>query len=63
MPAYSLGIDCGTNPVRALIVDVPNGHELGRRVVDYPSGKHDILLDPCDHNVAHPHPVTKHPVL
>src|SRR5438093_9712559 len=53
---FTLGIDYGTNSVRAIVVDVSNGRELGSCVVDYPSGKHGVLLDPRDHNVARQHP-------
>ncbi|MFT3991653.1 MAG: ribulokinase [Luteolibacter sp.] len=53
---FSLGIDYGTNSVRALIVDVANGSELGVGVIDYPSGKQGILLDPRDHHLARQHP-------
>ena len=42
--SYSLGIDYGTNSVRALIVDCANGKELGTCVVDYPSGHQGVLL-------------------
>ena len=41
----TIGIDYGTNQVRALVVDATNGGELGSGVVDYPSGKHGVLLD------------------
>jgi L-ribulokinase len=53
---YTLGIDYGTNSVRALVVDVRDGRELGTAVVNYPSGKEGILLDPRDHNLARQHP-------
>jgi L-ribulokinase len=53
---FTLGIDYGTNSVRALVVDVRNGRELGTAVVNYPSGKEGILLDPRDHNLARQHP-------
>ena len=43
--AFTLGIDYGTNSVRALFVDVSDGRELATCVVDYASGKHGILLD------------------
>src|SRR4051812_14239407 len=52
----SLGIDYGTNSVRALLVDVSNGRELATCVVDYPSGKQGILLDARDANLARQHP-------
>lgn len=52
----SLGIDYGTNSVRALIVDCSNGAELGAFVVDYPSGAQGVLLDKKDHNLARQSP-------
>src|SRR5579862_7187020 len=51
-----LGIDYGTNSVRALIVRCSNGQELGTGVFDYPSGAHGILLDANDHNLARQSP-------
>ena len=54
--AYTLGIDYGTNSVRALVVDCADGSEVGTGVVDYPSGKQGILLDPRDHHLARQHP-------
>src|ERR1700693_3196113 len=54
--AFTLGIDCGTNSVRALFVDVSDGRELATCVVDYPSGKQGILLDSRDANLARQHP-------
>src|SRR5258706_9295086 len=54
--AFTLGIDYGTNSVRAIIVDCSNGREIASCVVDYPSGEHGILLDPRDHNLARQHP-------
>src|SRR5262249_2010152 len=53
---YSIGIDYGTNSVRAIVVDAVNGDEIGRVVIDYPSGKQVILLGPKDHNLARQHP-------
>lgn len=54
--AYSLGVDFGTNSVRALVVDCTNGKELGTCVVNYPSGEQGILLDPHDPHLARQHP-------
>src|SRR5258706_9082653 len=54
--AFTLGIDYGTNSVRAIIVDCSNGREIASCVVDYPSGEHGILVDPKDHNLARQHP-------
>lgn len=53
---FTLGIDYGTNSVRALVVRCADGAELGSCVVNYPSGKQGILLDPKDHNLARQHP-------
>lgn len=55
MPS-SLGVDFGTNSVRALIVDVADGRELGVCVVDYPSGSQGVLLDGENHHLARQNP-------
>lgn len=52
----SLGIDFGTNSVRALVVRCSDGHELGSCVAGYPSGREGVLLDPEDHHLARQHP-------
>jgi len=54
--SFTLGIDYGSNSVRALVVRCVDGAELGTCVVEYPSGKQGILLDPKDHNLARQHP-------
>ena len=54
--SYTLGLDYGTNSVRALIVRCRDGKELGANVFNYPSGHQGILLDPKDHNLARQHP-------
>lgn len=54
--AYTIGIDYGTNSVRALVVRVADGKELGTAVVNYPSGHQGVLLDPKDHHLARQHP-------
>lgn len=54
--SFSLGIDCGTNSVRALLVRCRDGKEYGSCVVGYPSGREGVLLDPKDHNLARQHP-------
>ncbi|ATC64377.1 ribulokinase [Nibricoccus aquaticus] len=53
---FTLGIDYGTNSVRALIVRTSDGAEFGSAIVNYPSGSQGILLDPKDHNLARQHP-------
>ena len=52
----TLGIDYGTNSVRALVVDCATGEELGTSVVDYPSGFQGVLLDKNDHHLARENP-------
>lgn len=53
---YALGVDYGTNSVRALVVDTADGSEVGTAVWDYSSGQHGILLDPKDPNLARQNP-------
>ena len=53
---YAIGVDYGTNSVRALIVDVADGAEIATHVFDYPSGDAGILLDPKDPNLARQNP-------
>jgi L-ribulokinase len=53
---YAIGVDYGTNSVRALVVDVANGDEIASHVINYPSGHSGILLDPKDPNLARQSP-------
>ncbi len=53
---FSLGLDYGTNSVRALIVDIATGEEVGTGVFDYPTGNHGVIEDPKDPNLARQHP-------
>jgi L-ribulokinase len=53
---FSIGVDYGTNSVRALVVDVSDGSEVGTHVYNYPSGEAGILLDPKDPNLARQNP-------
>jgi L-ribulokinase len=53
---YTIGIDYGTNSVRALVVGCDDGREVGTAVFDYPSGDHGILLDPKDPHLARQNP-------
>jgi L-ribulokinase len=52
---YSLGLDYGTNSVRALVVDVANGREVGTAVWNYAHGDHGVVLA-RDPNLARQHP-------
>lgn len=53
---YSIGVDYGTNSVRALVVDTANGAEIASHVYDYPSGEAGVLLDPKDPQLARQSP-------
>ncbi len=53
---FAIGVDYGTNSVRALLVDVADGAEVATHVYDYPSGEAGILLDPKDPNLARQNP-------
>lgn len=51
-----LGLDYGTNSVRAVLVNVENGAELATAIWDYEHGEAGIILDAKDPNVARQHP-------
>ncbi len=53
---FAVGVDFGTNSVRALIVDLADGTEVATAVTDYASGEQGILLDPKDPNLARQNP-------
>ncbi|MBX3111535.1 MAG: ribulokinase [Fimbriimonadaceae bacterium] len=56
MARLSLGLDYGTNSVRALVVDVDSGEEVATAVFNYPSGEAGILLDAKDPHLARQNP-------
>ena len=56
MAKFALGLDYGTNSVRALIVNVANGAEVGASVWNYAHGEHGILLDARQPDLARQHP-------
>jgi len=56
MAKYSIGLDFGTNSVRALIVDVKSGEEVGTSVWSYAHGDAGVVVD-----VAEPHLARQHP--
>lgn len=56
MAKLSLGLDYGTNSVRALLVDVATGEEIATSVFNYPTGEAGILLDRRDPNLARQNP-------
>jgi L-ribulokinase len=53
---FAIGVDYGTNSVRALIVDLADGTEVATSVYNYPSGEAGILLDPKNPLVARQNP-------
>ncbi|HWA82914.1 MAG TPA: FGGY family carbohydrate kinase, partial [Fimbriimonadaceae bacterium] len=56
MSQYALGLDYGTNSVRALIVDIATGEEVATHVSNYLSGQDGILLDARDPDLARQNP-------
>ena len=54
--AYTIGIDYGTNSVRAIVVDTADGRVVGTHVFDYPSGDQGVILDPKQPHLARQNP-------
>jgi len=54
-PQYTIGLDYGTNSVRALIVNVANGAEVAAAVWIYEHGTEGVILS-HDPNLARQHP-------
>jgi L-ribulokinase len=50
--SFAVGLDYGTRSVRALVVDVETGKEVGTGVFSYPSGREGIFVDPERPNLA-----------
>ncbi len=53
---FTVGLDFGTNSVRALVVDAKTGEEFGTAVWHYQHGDAGVILDPRDPNLARQHP-------
>ncbi len=53
---FSIGLDFGTNSIRALLVDCATGEEIASAVCDYRRGDHGVVTDPKDPNLARQHP-------
>jgi len=58
--AYSLGIDFGTNSVRAVIVDLKEGTEVSSAICAYPSGLDGVILDEKNPHLARQNPMDYH---
>jgi L-ribulokinase len=56
MAAYTIGVDYGTNSVRAVVVDCGDGRVVGTSVFDYPSGEQGVLLHPKAPHLARQNP-------
>lgn len=56
MAKLALGIDFGTNSVRALVVDASSGEESSVAVANYAGGEDGVWLDQRDPNLARQHP-------
>ncbi len=54
-PKYTIGLDFGTNSVRALVVDAADGREVATSVWDYEHGEAGVVLS-RDPNLARQHP-------
>jgi L-ribulokinase len=53
---YAVGVDFGTNSVRAVVVDCTDGRMAGTSVFAYPSGDAGVLLHPKDPHLARQDP-------
>jgi L-ribulokinase len=53
---FTIGVDYGTNSVRAVVVDCTDGRVAATRVFEYPSGDHGVLLDPKQPHLARQNP-------
>jgi len=56
MAKYTIGLDFGTNSVRALVVDVATGEEVATSVWEYRHGQAGIVVDSSDPHLARQHP-------
>ena len=52
----TIGLDYGTNSVRAVVVSCADGRTLGTYVFDYPSGERGVIVDPGDPHLARQNP-------
>lgn len=57
---YAIGIDFGTNSLRAVIVDVSSGEEVATSVYDYQRGDEGVVTDDANPHIARQHPADYH---
>lgn len=55
-PAYTIGVDFGTNSARAIVVSCDDGRTVGTSVAEYHSGDHGVLTHPKDPHLARQNP-------
>lgn len=55
-PSFAIGVDYGTNSVRALVVDAATGEEIATAVREYAHGDRGVVTDSRDPNFARQHP-------
>src|SRR5262245_46930595 len=53
---FAIGLDYGTNSVRAVVADCADGRLVASCVVDYPSGEQGVLLDARQPHLARQNP-------
>ncbi len=57
MAKFSIGLDFGSNSVRALIISLVNGEEFGSGTCTYPGGTSGVYTDKANHHLARQHPL------
>ncbi len=56
VPGFAIGVDYGTNSVRALVADTRTGEEIAAAVWPYAHGEDGVILDPPEPHLARQHP-------
>jgi L-ribulokinase len=59
-PRFTIGVDFGTNSVRALVVDIESGAEIATAVHNYRRGENGVISDPDNPHVARQDPADYH---